>query len=552
MTSADIEHVIVLALENRSFDHMLGYLDPALDEDGLGNGVGYTNPGWDGAPVAASAGAKRVLPADPDHSHDAVMEQLAIRGIGAGRHATNQGFVTSYERKGRGLAPPHFGGLFGPLINWWNGLHDPAKVKDRGPLIMLCHDPKQVPVLSTLASQFAVCTRWFCSVPGETWPNRNFLHAATSDGETGIELRPYYDRTIFEVLEDKGKSWHVYHEDTPQVWAFPRLWDSPERHAKWFPVGDFAKHVATGRLPNYSFIEPNHKPPLHTLDHLSPFEADCVSSSQHPGNNTVTDADYDEFPETTDTDFARGEILIATIYEALRAHPAVFERSLLLITYDEHGGFFDHVPPPMNVPNPGDPPSRFRLLRRLWHRKAAAFDFTMLGPRVPAVVISPYIPAGTRDRQVRDHASVPATLRAIFAPDADPLTSRDAWAPPFHTTLTLDEPRRDDLPDLSELPDQAASHDAPESLAPDVVAAATSTPADADADASASRESIPDFYMDFAMQGELVQEKLVEVAEPEILKLPAVDPQSPQRPTDISRAFMEAARRHREHPHDSE
>src|SRR5438132_3469400 len=111
------EHVVVLALENRSFDHLLGYLhhpDPTFD--GL-RGVGpYVNPGWDTGPVVfASPAAKMFLPVDPDRSHDAVMEQLGVRNDGD--KPNNAGFVTSYERKGRRLAEPRFEGVLAPLIS---------------------------------------------------------------------------------------------------------------------------------------------------------------------------------------------------------------------------------------------------------------------------------------------------------------------------------------------------------------------------------------------------------------------------------------------------
>ncbi len=407
----EIEHVIVLVLENRSFDHMLGFLQhPDPQFDGLRGGR-YENPGWQGGPsVPAAPAAKAVVPLDPEHSHEGVLEQLALRGIGPARRPTNQGFVASYERKCRGLTSPKFGGLLGPLLNWWfrRQTDGSVAIHNRGSLVMHCQPPENVPVLSTLALEFAVCTRWFCAVPGETWPNRNFLHAATSDDETNIELRPYTDRTIFELLEeDHNREWHIYHDDTPQVWAFPRLWDRADRHARWFPLNEFARHVKTGQLPVYSFLEPNHRPPLHTLDHAPVIGTPSISNSQHPGNNLVSDTSYDHFIPG-DIDFARAESLIADIYEALRAQPEIFERSLFVITYDEHGGFYDHVPPPTGIPSPGDPPSRLgRLMAALIHRKTTYFDFTMLGPRVPAVVVSPYIAAGTVDDTVRDHASVP-------------------------------------------------------------------------------------------------------------------------------------------------
>jgi phospholipase C len=431
------------------------------------------------------------------------------------------------------LTSPQFGGLLGPLLNWWfrRKADDSVAIHNRGSLVMHCQPPDNVPVLSTLALQFAVCARWFCAVPGETWPNRNFLHAATSDGEVNIELRPYTDRTIFELLEeDHGREWHIYHDDTPQVWAFPRLWDRADRHARWFPLNEFDRHVETGRLPAYSFIEPNHRPPVHTLDHAPVIGTPSISNSQHPGNNLVSDTSYDQFIPG-DTDFGRAESLIADIYEALRARPEIFERSLFVITYDEHGGFYDHVPPPTGIPSPGDPPSRLgRLMAGLIHRKATSFDFTMLGPRVPAVVVSPYIAAGTVDHTVRDHASVPATLRAVFAPDAGPLTRRDAWSPPFHTLCNLDQPRRgQQLPDLSSY----------------VTRQSGETPMTAMSDSSAQTRAVdmPRYYRDFVAQAEQVKEHLLEVGEPEAAQ--ETRPTPAEKAIDVTHVFHEAAKRHR-------
>ncbi|QDP95646.1 hypothetical protein FOE78_06755 [Microlunatus elymi] len=537
-----IDHVVVLALENRSFDHMLGFLahpDPAFD--GLLTAEGYSNPGWNGGPaVVASPIAKRVLPVGPDHSHNAVMEQLAVVGSGAGRKATNTGFVASYERKGRGLVPPPYRGLLAPLLNLVAGrLGSSRMAANRGPLVMQCQPPAQVPVLSELAREYAVCTRWFCSVPGETWPNRNFLHAATSDGATDIELRFYANRTIFEVLEEAGCDWRIYHDDTPQVWAFPRLWDTPERHARWFPLADFARHVAEGSLPNYTFIEPNHRPPLHTLDHEPLVGVPDVSNNQHPENNLVSDAAYDGFVDDGDTDFARAEQLLAMVYEALRGNPALFEHTVLLVTYDEHGGLYDHVPPPCDVPAPGSgsttPPERrlLRLAHALLRRSAAAFDFTMLGPRVPTVVISPLVPAGTVDARIHDHATVPATLRLLFAPDEVPLTARDAWAQrhPFHTVMTLDRPRSD-LPDLSGY------------LPPKVGSADVSREAPGGRPETARvKPWVPEYYDAFMQLGRDVSQRLASVGEPEVVS-PGPTP-TVASAAQVSTEFALAAERHR-------
>jgi phospholipase C len=449
----EIDHVIVLVLANRSYDQLLGFHPSSNpDFDGLLRGGPYQNPGYNGGPaVAAVPTGKQVLPYDPDHSHGAVMRQLGVAGVGAVRAPTNSGFVDSYERRGRGLAAPAFDGLLSPIANQWTrSARTDRRISGRGPLIMRCLAPENVPVLTELASRFGVCSRWFASVPGGTWPNRNFMHAATSDGTTDTEIRYYTDRTVFELLEDHGRTWHIYHDDTPQVWAFTRLWDGG-RVRNWFRSAEFVEHVQSGQLPHYSFIEPNHRPP-----HASPFVhvagVHGHSNSQHPANNQFPNAEYNDAPTSGHGDFERGESLIAEVYEALRANPEVFARSVLLITYDNHGGFYDHVLPPTDVPPPGDPlqPGLLgQLAESQLRRKTAAFDFTMLGVRVPALVISPFVPAGSVDATVRDHASVPATLRAIFMPEESPLTQRDLWSPSFLPLLSLQDPRTTDLPDLS-------------------------------------------------------------------------------------------------------
>lgn len=524
--TASIEHVVVLALENRSFDHLLGYLrhpDPTL-EGLLGDGP-YTNPGWQGSPaVATSPDAKTVLPVGPDHSHDAAMEQLGLSRRPSGTRPTNEGFVSSYERICRGLAPPKFGGLLGRVINWWQSRRPPAApAPNRGPLVMKCQDPAQVPVLSKLALGFEVCTHWFCSVPGETWPNRNFMHSATSDGETDIDPRLYTNKTIFELIEAAGRDWHIYYDDTPQVWAFVNLWDTPERHANWFQFEAFAQHCKAGKLPAYSFIEPNHHPGVHLMDAPSP----GLSNNQHPGNNVIANNAYDGAPSVSPGDFVRAETLIATVYESLRANATLFERTVLLVTYDEHGGLYDHLPPCTGVPNPGQDPTLLRrILRAIYHRRSAAFDFSVLGPRVPALVISPYVAAGSLSRQVRDHASICSTLRALFAPDAAPLTTRDAWAPRFDVDLTLEAPRAD-LPDLSEYLTQPVQ----------VSRSGTTTTTGLGA-------SVPDHYQPFLELADTVRQSLAARGVPEAAHVPGMPPLA--RVAQTTNAFNVEAQRSRQ------
>lgn len=534
----EIDHVIVLMLENRSFDHLLGFLPHPSPDFGQLTGDGtYSNPAWPSGPrVAATPTAKIATPIGPDHTHDGVMEQLAIDAAGT---PTNEGFVASLERRGRGIRRPTHAGYVGWLVNLWARLFGPkvAPIEGLGALAMACQPMTNVPVLGKLALEFAVCTRWFSAVPGETWPNRNFLHAATSDGETNIDTRFYTNRTIFESLDENKKTWHIYYDNTPQVWAFPRLWDNPARHANWYPFEGFREHVAANRLPTYSFIEPNHHPPLQFVDDAAGDDARGRSSSQHPENNLISGAKYDAFTESGSTDFRRAETLIADVYEALRSNQELFERSLLLITYDEHGGFYDHVPPTAVAPNPGTRQHWLvRLLHRFWRPNAARFGFTRLGVRVPTLVISPYVRRGDVDETVYDHSSVPATLRALFIPNVPPLTQRDAHANTFHHLLSLPTPRRGDLPDLSE-------YDRTRSVAATSIAASASVEQRSGV-VPLARGSTPASYDPYIAQAKQVFRKLSRLREEEATtRLSARTPRD--RATEIADRFGAAAQRHR-------
>jgi phospholipase C len=301
--------------------------------------------------------------------------------------------------------------------------------------IMRCMDPMaRLPALATLASSFALCTRWHCSVPGATWPNRNFAHAGTSDGTVDIEIGFYTNPTVFHRLSEAGRSWRIYRDprSLAQVMAFEWMIDD-ERLANWSHLDEFAEDVRQDRLAAYSFIEPSHD--------------GARSSSQHPGNNEESRRP----PEGGLWDFERGENLIVEVYEALRANPDVFARTLLVITYDEHGGFYDHVPPPTDAvePEPFGAPRRSwmpRLVGWFVEQPESRFRFTMLGPRVPTVIVGPRVPAAWVDTCF-DHTAIPATVRRLFAPGTAPLSARERSSPTFDGLASLDPPRAD-LPDL--------------------------------------------------------------------------------------------------------
>jgi phospholipase C len=409
-TLADyIEHVIVLMLENRSFDHMLGFVPRVGDLTGAESCPSR----WGEIPVSPTA--DYVLPVGPDHTHLGILSQLANG---------NRGFVNAYDATVEKARPKQ-----------------PGLPSDQAKAIMRCFDPARVPVLGALAQQFVAFRQWFASVPGETWPNRNYAHAATSHGKVDIVFRPYLDRTIFQLLGDNNRSWRIYHDGPAQAWAFPKLWGFPWRH-HFKGMDKLWAAIDHDRLDNYSFVEPDHG--------LGPF--DKTSNNQHPDNNTIATRDGG--------DFRAAEQLIADLYMRLRANPAVFQKTLLLVTYDEHGGFYDHVPPPAATP-----PDRHK-----WEKNGRRFGFDRLGVRVPTVLISPWLDPAVNVTPVFDHSSIVASLRALFAPGADPLTRRDAAANSFHGLAARRGPRTD-LPEVApeEMPAPDVRRMRLKALAPEAV-----------------------------------------------------------------------------------
>jgi phospholipase C len=305
----------------------------------------------------------------------------------------NSGFVASYVPA---------------IVNSGLGGQNPGEV-------MKCYDnPYALPVLTTLAQEFVVCDNWYASLPGPTWPNRFFAHAASSGGLdhsptvadmlkweifSSFEFR---NGTIFNLLDQGNITWRVYAGD-----EFPIVAAVGADIGHIYDYKRFAQDVAQPGYPvSYTFIEPSY-------GHIwSDYKC---GTSQHPMD-----------------DVTRGESLIKAAYEAIRNSP-VWNSSLIVITWDEHGGFYDHVAPPAAVP-PGDtaPGDTYNLY---------GFGFDQYGPRVPAVVISPLIPRNLIDHRVFDHASIPATLEVCFGLGA--LTQRDANANNLMPLISLASPRTD-------------------------------------------------------------------------------------------------------------
>ena len=374
-----INHIVVLMLENRSFDHMLGFMRSAeWPINGLtgteSNALDPLNPTGTPFKVAPDAGYVPDVNPDPMHEHPNVVRQ--VRGSLPPQppaKTSNAGFAADYATTSAGAA--HAGKVMSGFANG------------------------KLPVLGTLAREFAVCDSWFSSVPGPTWPNRFFAHCATAGGFVDGAVRNYPMRTIYENLEDARINWRIYFHDFPQSLALQN--QRKFFHTKYELFGQaFARDCKAGLLPQYSFIEPRYFN-----------EGSARANDQHPFHGVVG-----------------GELLIAEVYEAMRSSPN-WNESLLIVTWDEHGGFYDHVPPP--AAPPPDPPN-----------PAQQFDFASYGVRVPAVVISPLIPKATIERRLLDHTSILATAKNVFKLPSF-LTKRDAAANTLEHLCWLQTPRTD-------------------------------------------------------------------------------------------------------------
>ncbi|MBV9944852.1 MAG: hypothetical protein JO262_22195 [Solirubrobacterales bacterium] len=421
-----IEHIVVLVLENRSFDHMLGYLslERKRDEvDGLRPGMGNENAGRR-YPI-------HHLPAtyfpderwDPDHSAAATDRQI--------NHGAMDGFAASYAET---LAR--------------RGVDD----GDPG-VVMGYYNAGDLPVFDHFAAEFCVCDRWHSSVAGATWPNRLYAIAGSAGASRDDRKLPiYHEDSFVRHLDAGGVSWRWYSHDIATL----RLADVKYRvgHPEHFAyvqklklvfktrgrgllylnedAATFLEDAAYGRLPAVAWIDPNFK-----------------------DFNLIGSPPNDDHPPS---DVTHGQELALLVYNALATGPQ-WDKTLLLVFYDEHGGFFDHVAPPENPPD--DHPT----------------TFTRYGVRVPAFVVSPWVKAGSVSHTLFDHATIPKTILQRFSPrqlDARPnpsgyahrrepghshhISRRIADAAGLGELLTLSEPRP--APDRSALVDWFAAEQA--------------------------------------------------------------------------------------------
>jgi phospholipase C len=384
---ANIQHVVVLMLENRSFDSMLGRLYPA-DANYRGLTLleynNYQSTGYGVWNDTAMLPSTATIPdPDPGELFTDMNTQLFGNPVRPrNTPADMSGFAQSYATQpGKGIYAPS--------------------------AVMHYFTPDQVPVISKLATTFGVCDQWHASAPCQTWPNRFFAHTGTSLGCVNNKdfSIPFTAPSIFGQLQAAGVSWRVYFHDMPQSILLKDVWLHAVTHYRGF--SQFLADAESGTLSNYSFIEPRYFADLFGA--FSP-------NDEHPPHNVVY-----------------GETLIATVYNALRSS-VCWKNTLLIITYDEHGGCYDHVPPPSATRPDG------------CVSKPDQFKFDAYGVRVPAVIVSPWIPAGSKIRNPIggdgtgtpfDHTSIIRTVRDLFLGGAGPLTARDAGAPSLVGALSL-------------------------------------------------------------------------------------------------------------------
>lgn len=417
-TVAQIKTVVVLVQENRSFDHMLGWmksLNPAIDgvTGRESNPLSTTDPN---SAVIYFGNRSEYVDPDPGHSIQAIYEQVYGVPFTAGKTP---------------ITPP------GVAVPPMNGFAQEAEREKEGmsETVMNGFQPGAVPVYEALVREFAVCDRWYASMPASTQPNRLYVHSATSHGLTSNDTKKLVaglpQKTIFDSLHEAGYSFGIYYQYPPSTLFYRNL-----RQLKY--VGnfhqfdlDFKRHCKEGKLPNYVVIEQRY------------FDLKIL-----PGN--------DDHPSH---DVSEGQKLVKEVYEALRSSPQ-WEEILFIITYDEHGGFYDHVPTPVGVPSPDD----------IVGPEPFYFKFDRLGVRVPTIFISPWIEAGTVVHKPSgpypssefEHSSIPATVKKIFNLK-EFLTKRDAWAGTFETVLTRTTPRtdcREVLPEPKKMRPTEAAEDA--------------------------------------------------------------------------------------------
>jgi phospholipase C len=425
-----IEHYVVLMQENRSFDSIFGYLYKPEEipkgktfEGVIGKNLSnpipshmQTEDGPKEVPVSKGYDIKGPK-IDPGEEYPHVMTQLFNM-----HNPEDNRKVPIHEHKSPFNTPkeqdttPTMDGFVRDYIYkypYGNRELDKVPTYDEYSQIMKCFPPESLPVLSTLAKEFAVFDHWFCSVPSQTFTNRTFFHCGTSGGKVGTPLNffklfskenepfswwihNFKSKTVFEQLHENGLSWVVYY-DTKDILPLTMIihYQNLKNFAKNFKsMKEFYIDCKEGTLPHYAFIEPRLFFDHNDMHPPYKFKNGYISPSS----------------------MLAGEELISDIYMAIRESNSNlgsnFSNTCFTITFDEHGGLYDHVPPPKAIP-----PDDLGLGQY-------GFGFNRYGVRVPTIVISAYTRPKTIVNEVLSHCSMMKTIRKNWDID-ESLTNRD-------------------------------------------------------------------------------------------------------------------------------
>ncbi|MCI4351314.1 MAG: hypothetical protein L3K15_07365 [Thermoplasmata archaeon] len=444
-SSQRLDHVVVIMFENRSFDNLLGYLYAPGEVPAFEGVIGRTltnpvPPEVQGAPSAGASVHPAVNTDSPDPDPGEEYPHINTQMFGHSNPLENR-----YRKVDEMVAPfnvptdpaaiPTMTGFVENYVENFRAEMGWTPSFEQCNQIMACHTPEQLPVLTTLARNFACFDHWFCEVPSQTYPNRSFFHAATSsgfllNGPPGKFASGNNAPTIFERLNDAGLRWRVYF-DPEQILSATALIHA-RRLGPFLPThfgshAEFFEDARNGTLPEYAFIEPNLFHP-HTDMHP-------------PGAGRVRHLLHLPPPDS----IIGGEQLLAHVYNAVRSSSAAtgsnWSNTLLLITFDEHGGTFDHVPPPPAVPPDSSAPAG-----------EMGFRFDRSGIRIPTIAVSAWIDPKTVVHETFRSTSMIQTLRTRWGLHG-PLTQRDASAPDIAPVLARSSPRPPD-----EWPSVAAGH----------------------------------------------------------------------------------------------
>ena len=371
------DHIVVVMMENHSFDNLWG----ALASSGQHGADGLTF-NRAGAPTNSNPGPAGKVTA------------FAFPSTAQGPNVTQTWDATHQQINGGRM----------------NGF---VAANGNSPQPMGYYPEAVLPFAYSLAKTFTVANRWFCSAPCQTYPNRRFLMAGTAYGDIATDTdtaslsdSPPPNGTIFDRLHAYGVSWRNYFTDLPQTAIIPSIIEKYPTNLS--PVAQFYADCAAGTLPAVSFVDPEFGV---VSDIGAPLAALPGLASISAGLQTVG-GDQEE-PQ----DMYYGEAWAHQVLEAVLHSPA-WPRTLLIYTYDEHGGYYDHVPPPKAIAPDSIPPDLTST--------DVAGAYNLYGPRVPAVVVSPYAKPNAVTNVVHDHTSVLATIEAKWNLPA--VTYRDANA----------------------------------------------------------------------------------------------------------------------------